>query len=509
VFIAIQFPIADCRAFVNSDTNRLSLPTWPLPKPDKEFIRGSGIVRQRRRGGLESWPGEEIYCRANRAIRFSPFLSMQRIRPLEKDISFICAFRRFLCDGETLSRVEIGFLIRGHRFPTQFFPVDNQDILGLINGCLSIQVRVLLADGINTTCELYKCGEQLAKHYLQATTQRVNSELAETEDWWLSPGNPLMLIEYKSHEISRLPKQAKPIMINTSDTGFFGSLNHYGIKKGGKRLGVWFLDISDDNPEVIRRIRLHLFRIHAEKECLKQTLRLLILGSLQPRTHTAASDNLQRYLKDSMRLLSREARYHLSQSALLEEMLKVEDIVTPGERATLLAQLSKIDIRTTIYHNVEKFTANTTGSTQYYNIVGNDISVFIGRDQRIGGTQMTKYEIKFGDNNKFSGDFVVANSIQHSFNKISSSDASQEIKEKLKELSQAVAEMCEHLPHEKAREAARDLDTLTNEALSDKPRRKWYEMSADGLVKAAETVGKVAVPVITIVMSLLPMLGIG
>lgn len=363
MFIAIQFPLVDCRAFVNSDTNRLSLPAWPLPMLDKEFIRASGIVRERPRGGLESWPGEEIYCSANRAIRFFPFLSRQRIK-LGKDVSFICVFRRFLRNGEALSRVELGFLIREDRDPPQFFPADSQDFVDLINGCLSIRVRIPSADGADTTCELYKCREQLAKHYLQATTQRINSELAETEDWWLSPGNPLMLIEYKLNEMCELPKHAKPIIINTLDTGFSGSLNHYAIEKGGKRLGVWFLDISKDNPEIIRRIRLHLFRIHAERECLKQILRLLILGSLQPRTRTEASNNLQWYLKDSTRSLSREARYGLSQSALLKEMLKVEDIVSRGERATLLAQLSRIGIRANIYHNVEKFTVNTNTSTQ-------------------------------------------------------------------------------------------------------------------------------------------------
>lgn len=44
---------------------------------------------------------------------------------------------------------------------------------------------------------------------------------------------------------------------------------------------------------------------------------------------------------------------------------------------------------------------------------------------------------------------------------------------------------------------ARDLDTLVIEATSPAPRRKWWELSADGIKEAAKTLGDIATPVLS------------
>lgn len=503
MLIAVQFPFADTRAFVSSQTNRLHFPTWPVPEPDREFVRTSGIVRHRRRGGLDSWPGEEVYCDARRALRFQPLLRRQPVGHLGTSVCLICVFRRFLFDGEVVSRVEVGFEMQACE-PDAFHRLDGHGCLDLIDACLSLPVRVPSAEGSFVSCELVSCAQYLAKHYLLSTTRRIAGNLAMTQDWWLTSGKPLLLIEYAPHEIRALPKLARSVEPHSA---LWDSLHYCPIERAGKRVGVWFIRLDLHDLDLVRRTRLHLFRLHAERECLRQVFRLIILKKLQPGVHTASSDRLQRYLRDSMRLLSRETRYGLSECKIFDEALKVEDLVSPGERATLLAQLTMINTRRNVYHRLEEFTVAGADSVQDFHIIGNNTIVNVGRDQRIGGTDMSNYEIRFGDNAKFIGDFVVANTIQDSFNKISKSDASQELKEKLKELSEAVAEMCDRLPQDKARVAARDLDILTSEALSDKPRRKWCDMSAKNLIKVAQVVGQVAVPVITIVKSLLLLLG--
>ena len=48
-------------------------------------------------------------------------------------------------------------------------------------------------------------------------------------------------------------------------------------------------------------------------------------------------------------------------------------------------------------------------------------------------------------------------------------------------------------------EMARDSETLVKEATSVDPRRKWYEVSIDGLEQAAKNIGRVAEPVLEIV----------
>lgn len=104
---------------------------------------------------------------------------------------------------------------------------------------------------------------------------------------------------------------------------------------------------------------------------------------------------------------------------------------------------------------------------------------------------------------------VTAETIDRSFNKATRADhLSDELQEILQELSRQVEGMVEHLPPKKAEEVARDLETLTDEAISGKPRRKWYELSAEGLIDAAKAVGEAAEPVIKTVKRILPLLAL-
>jgi hypothetical protein len=91
-------------------------------------------------------------------------------------------------------------------------------------------------------------------------------------------------------------------------------------------------------------------------------------------------------------------------------------------------------------------------------------------------------------------------------NKIFLTNASQELKEKLEKLTRQVAEMCGYLPEDKKKEAARDLEVLTDEATSEKPRRKWYSLSAEGLIEAAKAVGEAANPVVKTVKEIITLL---
>ena len=108
----------------------------------------------------------------------------------------------------------------------------------------------------------------------------------------------------------------------------------------------------------------------------------------------------------------------------------------------------------------------------------------------------------------FEGDFTVvaAETIQNSFNRVAKSNAKTEIKSALEELHKAVAEMCKKLPKEKQEQAASDLDVLSKEAVAQAPRRKWYELSAEGLMEAAKAVGDLAAPVLTAVKSVVGLL---
>jgi hypothetical protein len=57
-----------------------------------------------------------------------------------------------------------------------------------------------------------------------------------------------------------------------------------------------------------------------------------------------------------------------------------------------------------------------------------------------------------------------------------------------------------------AEQVANDLQTFTNEATSEKPRRKWWELSAEGMKEAANTVGEIGVSVLETLEKISPIL---
>jgi hypothetical protein len=104
---------------------------------------------------------------------------------------------------------------------------------------------------------------------------------------------------------------------------------------------------------------------------------------------------------------------------------------------------------------------------------------------------------------------AVTQQIQDSFNKAEAADIQAELKETLKQLATAVEAMNKELPVEKAAEAADDLNKLVEEATKPKPNKKWYSVSIDGLIKAAENLDKLGEPVINLSKKVLSLLAGG
>jgi internalin A len=109
----------------------------------------------------------------------------------------------------------------------------------------------------------------------------------------------------------------------------------------------------------------------------------------------------------------------------------------------------------------------------------------------------------------FEGNLMVGDKnqvIQNSYNKIKSADISPELKETMKQLAEAVDAMIQKLPAEQAAEVAEDFGKLADEAIKPKPNQKWYSVSIDGLVKAAENLDKLGTPVISLSRKVLSLL---
>jgi hypothetical protein len=101
--------------------------------------------------------------------------------------------------------------------------------------------------------------------------------------------------------------------------------------------------------------------------------------------------------------------------------------------------------------------------------------------------------ITIGDENQ------VSQTVQDSFN-------TNELRETLEQLTQAVNAMLPHLSAEEAESAKDDLQRLKDELQKPKPNKKWYSVSIEGLIQAAKNLDELGKPVISLAGKVLKLL---
>ena len=116
------------------------------------------------------------------------------------------------------------------------------------------------------------------------------------------------------------------------------------------------------------------------------------------------------------------------------------------------------------------------------------------------------HKVQMGNSNLFHGNFVIGTTIQDSFNQIAQSNADEDIKQKLELLCSQVQELIKTLPVEKQKEVTQDLSSFVAETTKETPRRKWYELSGEGLMEAAKACAGLTSPVIATVKDILAFL---
>jgi regulator of extracellular matrix RemA (YlzA/DUF370 family) len=118
---------------------------------------------------------------------------------------------------------------------------------------------------------------------------------------------------------------------------------------------------------------------------------------------------------------------------------------------------------------------------------------------------MDNRTINIGDGNTINAPIVIADHIESSFNTVAKSPAAEPIKDVLKELLTNVSAVDATQYPDKAVQLAQDARTLTEELSSKAPRRKWYELSVEGLTQAAQDIGQVGEAILTTVGKLAPL----
>jgi hypothetical protein len=231
-----------------------------------------------------------------------------------------------------------------------------------------------------------------------------------------------------------------------------------------------------------RRLRIHLARVHTERECLKQVLRFLDTDRLQFAGYEPAHDRVQLYLNAVFSRLNRPTFDGLPQDSLARAMEDQSEAITEEMRDRVLGQMASA--RQALQAKAQTGLA-TRGPIVNYTFEKEVVMT----GGNIGGSYNQKVVV--GPGGTIQGS--VANGvIQDSIKSIESSDANDELKAELKKLTALVQDMVGHLDETQAKRAANQLKTLTDEATAPSPDPKWYSVSSKGLLDAAEFAGEFA-----------------
>jgi hypothetical protein len=94
----------------------------------------------------------------------------------------------------------------------------------------------------------------------------------------------------------------------------------------------------------------------------------------------------------------------------------------------------------------------------------------------------------------------------HVTQQMSNVEGKEQIRELVTELAQRISAIDPAVQPEKTKGMADDLKVLSDEVAKPQPRRKWYELSLEGIKEAAEAIGEIGKPVLDTVARLLPLL---
>ncbi|MDL9998325.1 hypothetical protein QTI24_06930 [Variovorax sp. J22P240] len=478
MFVIVQYPFADLRGFLAQPTGRVARPAWPVAQIGSDFIRSSGKVRPRHRGGVADWAGEELYGDVSSALKFSDRLQQTVSLVGETAYRPTCTFRRFHSDG-TIARVEVGLAMKcGEPGRQESFPV-----LPVLKYFAELKLSVGRSSGSRKSVDLVNAGSALAEHFLYASTNHKEIPDSEVMRWWFTAARPSIIVEREMP--MEFPRHTRQV-IQPDELQSPINVFHAWIDFGRQRCSTWFIINQGAPKETARRLRIHLCRLHAEREGLKSILSALYAGRLSVERGSASSDALQQYLRDTLHLVQRPNRLGQKQHELLDAARDAFGSTFEGENVSLSSMRKQVADR--IQNYIDR-------NRQIATVINN-----------IGGDFM-QTTIQMGNVN-VTGDFnvVTAQNIQNSFNKVAGAEVNPKLKEELQSLAVQVANLAKQLPPDKAEEASDALATLSKEAVKKEPRKEWLDVSAKGLMEAAKAVAELAAPITIAVKAVLAIL---
>lgn len=459
MFSVVQIPLADCRSFISDTTYRIPRPVWPVAEPDREFVRSFGAVTRRRRGGVRHWAGEDQFASARRGVLFYDFGSPRLL------------FRRLFSDGGAVTRLEFGFKSN--------LGLRKYALLGLM---VENYARRAMDASVFTREDrqpgpLKDSGKRLAEHYLRSTTQNGNADRLPA--WWVGHGRPVVVTEYLQGGYWR-ETDALPVVDSLQSAGI--ELRYRRDSTNG--IVQWFLgyDTSGTDFQKLRQLRLHLLRLHAERECLRYVIREIAVGHLSPKE--AAADRLDFYLLNTAKALGKEYRYGLPQGEILSSAYRADLLANEEDMINIMSALerSRFSVRVKVADLLQGLPSGAAQAPIQF------------------AENMTN--INIGNNNQFLNS-TVAGGITGSFNKIAGAELGEPLKMKLLELTEEIRRLSAKVDDEIAVSLTTSLITVAEQAnAGDAPDKSILSRSLGAIRDVALRIGTIGLPLLGLLADL-------
>jgi hypothetical protein len=484
MFVVIQFPIADGRAFTSA-SGQVDRPDWRAPNipgllAHRDFVRGFGRLAYRRAETNAAWIDEDFFAYAKRAVKF-PTLDKRDIEDRGKRWTVNCRFRRLLSDGEAVVRLEFGFSV------VEGWPLASpHDVVRRLLGLPTI-VPGGWADG--TTKDLVLLGPYIAQRYARATTRNGQEPAA-----LVAAGDPIVVVQ-TTRILDATPvkgavaagneaENRQPVFLATTRTP------HGSIK-------TWYVDTADGGSAE-RNLRMALLRQHVQEEALDKILQWAVTGALTYMPNSPDGDRLDKYINDATKIINRNSYYGVDNKPLRDAL----DAATSTQRAAVeVRRRERLDgMRRQVREKAERFLAEREAQKPLLNIYGG----MVMGDQNI---------------NTFSGTFtnssvagtIYAKTMEGSFNSFAAQKPNDDLKSAVERLYAQVGDLVGKLKEEspeEAEEVAGTLSTITEEVGKDKPNKTILKSLGNGIVEVAKKFSELAGPVSTAVLAVLKIFGI-
>jgi hypothetical protein len=384
-------------------------------------------------------------------------------------------------------RFELGF-VRQRAEPN--------NLLDFVDSCFHLPVTIRAKSSIVGSSPAL-----IAEEYLRATT--LSNSMYSLGNCWIKAHLPLFIVEAESRELTRHARSLRRIVLQELDDV---SIFHTTVKfrEIDVNCAVWLIEKPETSPsssaEHLRRLRIHLCRFHAERECLSFVLRhiqrkKLTLGGYG----TPPSDWLQHYLDESVKWISKKSVGGVSASKIFRFAQELSASTEEGLAESTLAQLRHV--RKTVLKRCNDLLSASPGI-----MADTFMQVVYERGSIHQGENMVKKQEATVTNSSYvqlsqSGRDSSGLTMHVTQGPASSPEIAAQLQALELSISNIMGELAKKDEAQQER-AQRSIETISNELKKERPDHSWLSISKDGLIEAAKTVGALGAPVIQAVQEL-------